>query len=47
MIVKGTGGIQVPVGTTAERSATQGTIRYNTDTSKFEGYDGSTWFDFH
>ena len=47
MIVKGTGGIQVPVGTTAERSATQGTIRYNTTTSKFEGYDGSTWVDLN
>lgn len=47
MVVKGTGGIQVPVGTTAERSATPGTIRYNTDTSKFEGYDGSTWVDLN
>jgi len=43
----GTGGIQVPVGTTGERVAVQGMIRYNTTTSKFEGYDGSTWFDFH
>lgn len=43
VIINGTGGIQVPVGTTAERIATQGMIRYNTTTSKFEGYDGSTW----
>jgi hypothetical protein len=43
VVVKGTGGIQIPVGTTAERIATQGMIRYNTTTSKFEGYDGSTW----
>lgn len=43
MVVKGTGGIQVPVGTTAERVATQGMIRYNTTTSKFEGYDGTSW----
>ena len=43
----GTGGIQVPVGTTGERVAVQGMIRYNTTTSKFEGYDGSTWFHFH
>ena len=47
VIINGTGGIQVPVGTTAERSATQGTIRYNTSTSKFEGYDGSTWVDLN
>ena len=35
----------VPTGTTAERSATatQGEIRFNTDTSLFEGYDGSNW----
>lgn len=43
VVVSGTGGIQVPVGTTAQRSASQGMIRYNTTTSKFEGYDGSTW----
>lgn len=43
VIINGTGGIQVPVGTTGERITTQGTIRYNTTTSKFEGYDGSTW----
>lgn len=47
IVVTGTGGIKVPVGTTGERSVSQGMIRYNTTTSKFEGYDGSTWFDFH
>jgi len=47
VVVNGTGGIQVPVGTTAERVATQGMIRYNTTTSKFEGYDGSTWVDLN
>ena len=47
VVINGTGGIQVPVGTTGERVAVQGTIRYNTTTSKFEGYDGSTWVDFH
>lgn len=46
-IIVGTGGIQVPVGTTGERIATQGMIRYNTTTSKFEGYDGSTWVDLN
>ncbi len=43
----GTGGIQVPVGTTGERVAVQGMIRYNTTTSKFEGYDGAVWQDFY
>ncbi len=47
MVVKGTGAIQVPVGTTAERIATQGAIRYNTTTSKFEGYNGTTWVDLN
>ncbi|MDP4198207.1 MAG: hypothetical protein Q8922_04795 [Bacteroidota bacterium] len=35
----------VPVGTTAQRPATsaQGMIRFNTDTNKFEAFDGSVW----
>jgi hypothetical protein len=43
----GTGGIKVPVGTTGERIAVQGMVRYNTSTSKFEGYDGTTWQNFY
>lgn len=41
--------IIVPVGNTAARPVTpvQGMIRFNTTTNKFEGYDGSTWVDFH
>lgn len=46
-VIYGTGGIQVPVGTSGERIATQGMIRYNTTTSKFEGYNGSTWVDLN
>ena len=42
-----TSGIRVPVGTTAQREDVQGMIRYNTSTSKFEGYTGSAWVDFH
>ena len=40
-----TGGLVLPVGTTGERSGTpaQGTIRYNTTDTTFEGYDGSNW----
>lgn len=47
LIINGTGAIQVPVGTTGERIATQGAIRYNTTTNKFEGYDGTTWQNFY
>jgi len=47
VVVNGVGGIQVPVGTTGERVAVQGMIRYNTTTSKFEGYDGAVWQDFY
>jgi len=42
--VNSTGAIIVPVGTTAQRpTPVQGMIRYNTTTSKFEGYDGAAW----
>ena len=35
----------MPVGTTVQRpgSPVQGMIRFNSDTSKFEGYDGTDW----
>jgi hypothetical protein len=40
----GTNGVVLPVGTTAQRGPTvQGTVRYNSDTSSFEGYSGTTW----
>ena len=36
--------IKLPVGTTAQRpTEAQGQIRYNTDDSTFEGYDGVAW----
>lgn len=42
--VSGTNGVKIPVGTTAQRGPTvQGTIRYNSDTSQFEGYSGTNW----
>jgi len=43
--VYGTGAIIVPVGTTAQAPAipVAGMIRFNTTTSKFEGFDGSAW----
>ena len=39
-----TGFIDLPSGTTAQRgSPTSGSIRYNTDTPGYEGYNGSAW----
>ena len=42
-VLTGTGGVQVPTGTTAQRLANNGVIRYNSDTSRFEFYEGGTW----
>jgi len=39
-----TGSFKTPAGTTAERSsATTGAIRFNTDKTVFEGFNGSNW----
>lgn len=38
-----TGSMYVPTGTTAERVAFEGAMRFNEDTAKFEGYNGSAW----
>jgi len=45
LTLTGTGALKVPVGTSAQRPSTlaQGQVRYNTDDSTFEGYDGSNW----
>jgi len=42
-ILPGTGGTQLPSGTSAQRLGVNGVIRYNTDTSRFEVYQGSAW----
>jgi hypothetical protein len=40
----GTGSITLPKGTTGQQpTPTSGMVRFNTSTSKFEGYDGTTW----
>lgn len=42
--VVGTNGLVIPIGTTGQRGpTTTGTIRYNTDTTQFEGYSGTNW----
>lgn len=45
VLLTGTGAIDIPAGTTAQRPGTpsSGMIRYNTTTSAFEGYNGSAW----
>lgn len=44
-ILSGTGQIQIPLGTTAQRSGTPaaGMFRFNSTLTQFEGYDGVTW----
>ena len=40
----GTGSVKLPVGTTAQRPAgVAGKVRFNTNTARFEGYDGTEW----
>ena len=42
----GTGSLKVNSGTTAQRpNPNVGMVRYNSTTSKFEGYEGSSWVD--
>ena len=42
--IAGTNGVVIPVGTTAQQGpAVQGAIRFNTDSSQFEGYSGANW----
>ena len=45
ILMSGTGTLDLPVGTTAERPGTpnNGMIRYNSTLSRYEGYSGSTW----
>lgn len=43
-VFPGTGGIAPPAGTTAQRPGSPGhIIRYNTDTTRFEVYEGAAW----
>ena len=45
ILMSGTGTIDIPVGTTAQRpgSPNNGMIRYNSTLSRYEGYSGSAW----
>ena len=44
IVMGGTGALKLPSGTTAQRpTAATGQIRFNTQTTEFEGYNGSAW----
>ncbi|NBS69597.1 hypothetical protein EBT31_11895, partial [bacterium] len=43
-VIPGVEGMVIPIGTTAERpSGTNGEVRYNSDTNRFEGYQNGSW----
>ena len=42
-VLPGSGGVVLPSGTTAQRTATNGIIRYNTDTASLEAYANNAW----
>ena len=44
IVMSGTGSLQLPTGTTAQRpTPATGDIRFNTTLTQFEGYNGSAW----
>jgi hypothetical protein len=42
-VLPGTGGVQIPSGSNAQRLTVNGVMRYNTDSSRFEFYQSSAW----
>ena len=42
-VLTGTAGLQLPTGNTSQRSNVNGLIRYNSQTTRFEGYEGGNW----
>ena len=47
VVFEGTGEVVIPAGTTAQRTNTTGSIRWNSETNIFEGYNGSSWIQLH
>jgi hypothetical protein len=45
-VIPGNAGLTLPVGTTAQRSASTGAVRLNSDLTAFEGYNGTSWTQF-
>jgi len=47
-VIDATGALGLPIGTTLERPTPEtGQIRFNTDLSRFEGYNGVNWIQLH
>ena len=42
-VLPGTGSVVLPQGSTAQRSGSNGALRYNTDTATLEAYTNNTW----
>ena len=42
-ILPGTGSVTIPFGTTAQRTGSNGALRYNTDSATFEAYANGAW----
>ena len=47
VVFDGTGEVVIPAGTTAQRTDTTGSIRWNSDNNIFEGYNGTRWIQLH
>lgn len=46
-VIPGSEGVVIPAGNTADRGIdTNGKLRYNSETSKFEGYQNNSWVNF-
>lgn len=45
-VIPGNAGLVLPIGSTAQRGSTTGGIRYNSDTSRYEGYYAGSWQNF-
>ena len=44
--IPGSAGMAIPSGTTAQRNTTPAAVRFNTDLTAFEGYNGTSWTQF-
>lgn len=46
LVITGTNGIVLPVGSTSQRENTTGAVRLNSETGYYEGYSGTAWVPF-
>lgn len=45
-VIPGTGSLTIPNGTSVQRQGSNGSIRFNTTLTRYEGYQGGTWVAF-